>query len=44
MYVCSVSYEFISWVKTILETRLFFKELSLVQSETGLWRIDTANQ
>lgn len=44
MYICSASYEFILWVKTILETRLFFKELSLVQSETGLWRIDTANQ
>lgn len=44
MYICSASYDFITWVKTILETRLFFKELSLVQSETGLWKIDTANQ
>lgn len=44
MYICSASYEFISWVKTILETRLFFKELSLVQSDTGVWRVDTANQ
>ena len=44
MYICSASYDFIIWVKSILENRLFFKELSLVQSETGLWRIDTANQ
>ena len=44
MYVCSASYDFISWVKTTLENRFFFKELSIVQSDTGLWRIDTANQ
>lgn len=44
MYICSASYNFIIWVKSILENRFYFKELSLVQSETGLWRIDTANQ
>ena len=36
--------DFIIWNKTVLEHRLFFKELSLTQSEAGLWRIDTANQ
>jgi len=44
MYVCSASYDFIIWVKSMLENRLYFKELSITQSETGLWRIDTANQ
>ena len=44
MYICSASYSFIIWIKSILENRFYFKELSLVQSETGLWRIDTANQ
>lgn len=44
IYVCSASYDFIIWVKSILENRFYFKELSIVQSETGLWRIDTANQ
>lgn len=44
MYICSASYDFILWNKTMLEHRLFFKELSLTQSEAGLWRIDTANQ
>lgn len=44
MYICSASYDFIMWIKSALENRLYFKELSLVQSETGLWRIDTANQ
>lgn len=44
MYICSASYDFIIWVKSILENRFYFKELSIVQSETGLWRIDTANQ
>ena len=44
MYICSASYDFIMWVKSILENRFYFKELSIVQSETGLWRIDTANQ
>ena len=44
MYICSASYDFISWTKNVLENRLYFKELSITQSETGLWRIDTANQ
>lgn len=44
MYICSASYDFIIWLKSILENRFYFKELSIVQSETGLWRIDTANQ
>ena len=44
MYICSASYDFIMWVKSILENRFYFKELSIVQSDTGLWRIDTANQ
>lgn len=44
MYICSASYDFISWAKDVLENRLYFKELSITQSETGLWRIDTANQ
>lgn len=44
MYICSASFDFITWVKNTLENRLFFKELSIIQSETGLWRIDTANQ
>lgn len=44
MYICSASYDFIIWLKTILESRFYFKELSLIRSATGLWRIDTANQ
>ena len=44
IYICSASYDFISWVKSILENRFYLKELSIVQSDTGLWRIDTANQ
>lgn len=44
MYICSGSYDFIIWIKNILENQLFFKDLSIMQSETGLWRIDTANQ
>ena len=43
IYICSASYDFISWLKFILETRFFLKELSITQSDTGLWRIDTAN-
>jgi len=44
MYICSASYDFIQWCKSILENRFYFKELSITQSEQGLWRIDTANQ
>lgn len=44
IYICSASYDFIIWLKTTLETRFYFKELSMTQSDTGLWRIDTANQ
>ena len=44
IYICSASYDFITWVKSMLENRLYLKELSITQSETGLWRIDTANQ
>ena len=43
IYICSASYDFISWLKSILETRFFLKELSITQSDAGLWRIDTAN-
>ena len=44
MYICSASYDFIIWLKSVLENRFYFKELSITQSENGLWRIDTANQ
>ena len=44
VYICSASYDFINWVKTTLEQRFYFKELSIVQSDAGLWRVDTANQ
>lgn len=44
VYICSASYDFAVWVKTMLENRLFLKDISLTQSETGLWRVDTANQ
>jgi len=29
MYVCSASYDFIIWLKSVLENRLYFKELSI---------------
>ena len=44
MYICSASHDFIIWLKLVLENRFYFKELSITQSNTGLWRIDTANQ
>lgn len=44
LYICSMSFDFINWVKTILENRLYLKDLSLSQNEEGLWRVDTANQ
>lgn len=43
-YVCSASLDFITWIKNAFENYLYFKELSIIQSDTGLWRIDTANQ
>lgn len=43
-YICSASENFIKWVKSVLENKFYFKELSIVQSKEGLWRIDTANQ
>ena len=43
-YICSASETFIRWIKKVLENRLYFKELSISQSEEGLWRIDTADQ
>lgn len=43
-YICSASETFIKWIKKVLENKLYFKELSIVCSKEGLWRIDTANQ
>ena len=43
-YICSASEIFIKWIKKTLENKLYFKELSIVCSKEGLWRIDTANQ
>lgn len=41
-YICTMSFEFACWIKSILEDRFFMKDIKLNQTKTGLWCVETA--
>ena len=43
-YICSMSKDFIDWLKFILENRMYMIDMHIQQSTNKIWRIETAYQ